>query len=110
MRIEIIGDESVSRQALIYAEYRLFAALSESVQTERIQRAALVLRQPAPSEGDRTLCAITVDTDGGNLWRATTAGDHPYAAINGAVDRIRTGQWPAHARLPVRADHRSVNS
>ena len=101
MRIQVIGDDAASRQAMIYAEYRLFAALSEAVQTERVQGAVLVLRHFVVDESDRTLCAITVDTDDGNILHVTTAGDHPYEAINRAVERIRGGSWPSIARPPV---------
>lgn len=110
MRIQVIGDDSVGRQALIYAEYRLFAALSEAVQTERIQRAVLVLRRVALDTDDSTLCTITVEVDRGNLLHVTTAGGHPYAAINHAVDRIRAGSWPSIARVPLRAKSGRVSS
>jgi hypothetical protein len=45
MRIEIVGDDSMSAQARTYAEYRLFAALSQVVDTNQVRSASLVLRR-----------------------------------------------------------------
>ena len=39
MRIEIVGDDSISGQARAYAEYRLFAALSQALDTRQVRNA-----------------------------------------------------------------------
>lgn len=97
MRIQVIGDESINRQARTYAEYRLFAALSQVLDLERVQSAVLVIQRV---EGDRDCqgvhCFVTVETEGGELLKARTSGAHPYAAINRLVERIRERGWPAH--------------
>ena len=90
MRIDVIGDESISRQARTYAEYRLFAALSEVLDTSRVRSASLVLRRiKSGRHCDGVLCTLTVELDGGKVARLRASGDHPYAAINRAVERLR---------------------
>ena len=95
MRIEIIGEDSISRQARIYAEYRLFAAISQIVDTARVRSASLALRQAASRRGcDGVVCTVTVELHSGDVARIRAAGNHPYAAINRAVDRLRLNAWP----------------
>ena len=99
MRIEIVGDDSISRQARTYAEYRLFAAVSQTMDTSRVRTAALVLRRATSGRyGDRVVCTVTIGMDDGDATRIRTLGGHPYAAINRAVERLRL-----HSR-PVRQD------
>ena len=89
MRIEIVGDDSISRQACTYAEYRLFAALSQVVDTRQGRNASLVLRRPKNRRHrDGVVCAVTVELHDGEVVRLRTSGDHPYAAINRAVERV----------------------
>jgi len=95
MRIEIVGDESISRQARIYAEYRLFAALSQAVDTSRVRRASLELRRRTSARhSDVVLCRVTIELNGGEVSRLRASGEHPYAAINRAVERLRASSWP----------------
>ena len=95
MRIEIIGDDSISRQARTYAEYRLFAALSQVIDTTQVRNASLVVRRAGrPRHCDAVVCAVTVELHGGEVARFKTSGDHPYAAINRAVERLRLHSWP----------------
>jgi hypothetical protein len=62
MRIEIIGDESISRQACTYAEYRLFAALSQVLDTNRVRNASLVLRRAKSRRHcDGVVCTVAVE-------------------------------------------------
>jgi ribosome-associated translation inhibitor RaiA len=90
MRIKIVGDDSISRQARAYAEYRLFAALSQVLDTGRVHNASLVLgRAKSTRRCDGVLCTVTVELNGGAVTRLRTLGEHPYAAINRAVERIR---------------------
>jgi ribosome-associated translation inhibitor RaiA len=98
MRIEIIGDDSISRQARIYAEYRLFAAVSRIVDTARVKNASLAVRR-APSRRCDTgvLCTVTVELNSGDVARIRASGDHPYAAINRAVDRLRLNGRPVRS-------------
>ena len=95
MRIEITGDDSISRQARIYAEYRLFAALSQSVDTRRVRSASLALRRARSKRyGQGVFCTVTIELDSGEVSRLRAAGDHPYAAINCAVERLQVSSWP----------------
>jgi ribosome-associated translation inhibitor RaiA len=90
MRIEITGDDSISRQARTYAEYRLFAALSEVVDTRRVRSASLALRSARSNRHcDAVLCTVTIELNGGDVSRLRASGGHPYAAINRAVERLR---------------------
>jgi ribosome-associated translation inhibitor RaiA len=95
MHIDVIGDDSISRQARTYAEYRLFAALSAGVNTNQIRSASLALRwAKSRRHCDAVLCTITVESREGEVIRLRALGDHPYAAINRAVDRLRSNVWP----------------
>jgi hypothetical protein len=95
MRIKIIGDESISRQACTYAEYRLLAALSQVLDTNRVRNASLVLRRAKSRRHcDGVVCTVTVELNGGEVTRLRTFGEHPYAAINRAVERFRRDSPP----------------
>jgi hypothetical protein len=95
MRIDVVGDDSISRQASTYAEYRLFGALSAVVDIGRVRSASLVLRRAKPdASGDTVQCTVTVRLSGGEVARFRASGDHPYAAINRVVERLRPGAWP----------------
>lgn len=95
MRIEITGDDSISPQARTYAEYRLFAALSQVVDTEQVVSASLVLRRAKNArDGDKVVCTVCVELHGGEVARLRASGEHPYAAINRAVERVRLSAWP----------------
>jgi ribosome-associated translation inhibitor RaiA len=103
MRIEIVGDDSISRQARVYAEYRLFAALSQAVDTSRVTLASMVLRRGRPRrQCDVAVCTVNVELKDGAVARVRAAGDHPYAAINRAVERIRISSWPDRHDCPPR--------
>ena len=96
MRIDIIGDDSISRQARTYAEYRLFAALSQVVNTSQVRRASLVLRRAKSSRHcGGVVCTVSVELNDGDVARLRASGDHPYAAINRAVERLRLHSWRA---------------
>ena len=90
MRIEVVGDDSISRQACTYAEYRLFAALSQVLDTSRVRTASLGLRRAKSKlHCHRVVCTVRVELRNGEGVRVRAYGDHPYAAINRAVARIR---------------------
>ena len=104
MRIEIIGDESISPQPRIYAEYRLFAALSQVVDTSRVSAPSPGLRRAKPSGYcGGVVCTVSGELKDGEVARIRATGDHPYAAINRAVERIRLDSWPAR-QLPAHAE------
>lgn len=95
MHIEIAGDDSISRQARAYAEYRLFAALSQCADSTQVEHAALVLcRASKGPHCDSVVCRVTVALHNGEVARFRTSGPHPYAAINRAVERLRLNAWP----------------
>ena len=88
MRIEVIGeDESSNTQARTYAEYRVFAALARH--TQRVRSARVVLRRAEPGgTGDTVVCAVTVALEPTGSVRTGAQGQHVYAAITRAVERI----------------------
>jgi ribosome-associated translation inhibitor RaiA len=101
MRIEVLGDHSISQQARSYAEYRLFAALSQVVDTGRVRRARLVLRRTKQlRDCERVSCTVTIEIDTDEVRRIRTTGDHPYAAINRAIERLRDDDWSIKADRP----------
>ena len=105
MRIQVIGDDSISRQARSYAEYRLFAALPLVIDTSRIRSSLLVLaRVKHDGACDRVSCAVTIELDSGEVLRLKMTGDHPYAAINRTIDRLRDG-WRHRDPDVFQAEH-----
>jgi len=88
MHIEVIGeDESSNAQARIYAEYRVFAALARHAQ--RVRGARVILRRDErDGTCDTVVCAVTVALEPSGSIRARSRGQHVYAAINHAVERI----------------------
>ena len=90
MRIEVVGGETISQQARTYAEYRVFAALTQFAGAETVRRARVVLRPVDRGRGcDSIACTVTVALEGADSFRIRTTGPHAYAAINRAVDRMR---------------------
>lgn len=97
MRIEVVGDETISAQARTYAEYRVFAALTGLAAADEVRSARVELRRTRRSNGcDAVTCRVTVGLNGSDSIRARITADHAYAAINDAVDRIRASR-PARA-------------
>ena len=89
MRIEVLGQDTISAQARTYAEYRLFAELSRFADTNRVRHACLVLRRRNDDQADESVsCTLTVDIEGGDPLRIQASAAHPYAAINRAVERL----------------------
>ena len=89
MHIEIVGDESFDQQARVYAEYRLFDALSHVIDADQVRHARLVLRRPRHKRnGDGVSCEVILEIRDADVLRIRATGDHPYAAINRAMDRI----------------------
>jgi hypothetical protein len=96
MRIEVIGGGTISRQARTYAEYRVFAALTQSSQADAVQRVRILLRSVKLESGcEEIACTVTVALEGSDSYRIRTTGPHPYAAINRAVERIRANSTAA---------------
>lgn len=91
MRIEVIGEGAVDQQARTYAEYRVFAALTQSSEADKVQRVRVLLRPVKLGSGGETIaCTVTVALEGSDSFRIRTTGPHAYAAINRAVERIKT--------------------
>jgi len=91
MRIEVIGDDPISQQARTYAEYRVFAALTQITNADRVRHVRVLLR-PIRSRTacEDIACNVTVALEGSDSFRIRTTGPHAYAAINRVVERIRT--------------------
>ena len=101
MRIEVLGEHSISQQARSYAEYRLFAVLSQVADTGRVRHARLVLgRTKHGQDSQRVSCTVTIEVDRDDMFRISTTGDHPYAAINRAMERLSEGRWPMTVDRP----------
>jgi hypothetical protein len=90
MRIEVVGDETISSQARTYAEYRVFAALTRATGT-RDARSARVTLRPLNAGGGcgGVACTVTVLFEQSDTVRVNAIGGHPYAAINRAIERLR---------------------
>lgn len=91
MRIEVIGEDPITPQTRTYAEYRVFAALMQFADAEKVRRVRVLLR-PVNSgrECEDIACTVTVALEGSDSLRIRTTGPHAYAAINRAVERIRS--------------------
>ena len=104
MRIEVRGEHSISQQARSYAEYRLFAVLSQVVDTGRVRHARLALRRTKHRRDSESVsCTVTIEIDKGEMFRIRTTGNHPYAAINRAIERLSDGRWPITVDRPSAA-------
>ena len=90
MRIQVLGDDTIGKQARTYAEYRVFAALTQLDRAEHVRDARVVLRRRRRSQGESVTCVVTITLANSSPRRVCTAGDHPYAAINRAVERLRS--------------------
>jgi hypothetical protein len=89
MRIEVVGEGTISQQARTYAEYRVFAALTRFSDADRVERVRILLRPvKLGSECDGIACTVTVALKGSDSLRIRKTGPHAYAAINRAVERI----------------------
>ena len=109
MRIEVLGYDTMSAQAQMYAEYRLFAELSRVADTNRVRHARLVLRRGKGEQADESVsCTVTVDIEGGESLRVQTSAAHPYAAINRAVERLSETNWPAKGAEQLGVAHAAV--
>ena len=94
MRIEVFGEDTISAQARTYAEYRLFAALSQVVDTNRVRHARLTLQRMKHNQARESVsCTVTVDIEDGESLRIQTSEEHPYAAINRAVEQLSERSW-----------------
>ena len=91
MRIHVSGEDTISPQARTYAEYRVFAALSQIADSGRIREARVVLRRARHHRCEGVSCAISVAMEDADALRIRTTGSHAYAAINSAVERLRGG-------------------
>jgi ribosome-associated translation inhibitor RaiA len=88
MRIEVVGDDTISQQARTYAEYRVFAALTQF--SDKVRRVRVLLRHVKLGSGcEGIACTVTVALRS-DSFRIRTTGPHAYAAINRAVERIGT--------------------
>jgi hypothetical protein len=102
--MEIVSDDSISRQARTYAEYRLFAALS-AVGAEHIQSVSLALRRAGSGRrGEGVGCTIAITWTRGHIRRLRAFGAHPYAAINRAAERLEVKAGP----VPEQASRREL--
>ena len=92
MVIHVLGEDTISPQARTYAEYRVFAALTQLADREKVREARVLLRRANADGGcEDVMCTVTVELEGRRSMRVRVRGDHTYAAINRAVERLRAG-------------------
>ena len=87
--VDVVGEHTICAQARAYAEYRVFAALTEITEAQGVRRARVVLR--SVNGEDRcalVTCIVTVALDGTEPFRVRATAAHAYAAINRAVERL----------------------
>jgi len=95
VRVDVAGGHPISAQARAYAEYRVFAALTQITETQRVRHARVVLRSVNGEGGSECVtCTVTVALGGAESFRVRATGAHAYAAINRAVERITTTSAP----------------
>jgi hypothetical protein len=95
MRIEVHGESTISPQARTYAEYRIFAALTQFSEADKVRRVRVLLRPVKLGRGGEGIaCIVTVGLEGFKSFRIRTTASHAYAAINHAVERIRARPRP----------------
>jgi hypothetical protein len=98
MRIEVVGDKTISSQARTYAEYRVFAALTRAAGTRDVRSARVTLRPlNASARCGGVACTVTVLFEQSDAVRVNAIGGHPYAAINRAIERLRAAVEPGVA-------------
>lgn len=109
MRIDVFGDDSISREARTYAEYRLFAALPHVTDITNVRHAGVVLRR---AEHDRKCgnvsCIATIELDTGEILRVSVNADHPYGAVNRMVERLKD-EWRPAERPTFQREHQSIS-
>jgi ribosome-associated translation inhibitor RaiA len=90
IRIEVVGeDESSSKQARTYAEFKVFSALVRH--TQRVRGARVVLRREGRHHGCNSVaCAVTVALEPSGSVHARGHGPHAYAAVNSTIERLGT--------------------
>ena len=88
MRLDVLIDESIGQPVRPYAEYRLFGALSQAFGSDRVTTASLVLRRTHAHPRDEIACVVIVELDTGTTARVSATGDHPYEAINRAMEHL----------------------
>ena len=70
MRIEVVGEDTISQQARTYAEYRVFAALTQFSEADKVQRVRVLLRPVKLGSGCESIaCTVTV------AWKDRTPSD-----------------------------------
>jgi ribosome-associated translation inhibitor RaiA len=90
LRIDVLTEDSISAQAGAYAEYRVFAALTQQSPGAPVRHARVVLRRTSSDAGsEAVVCTVTVAFEDSESMKIRTTGDHAYAAINRAVDRLK---------------------
>ena len=89
IRIHVLGDDTISPHALIYAESRFLGALTALAGTEALRHAGVILRRAKFGGPSRITCIVTVALGGASAMRIQATDDHPYAAVNRAIDGLR---------------------
>ena len=101
MRIDVRAEGTIGQQARTYAEYRVFAALTQLPEAQKVRRVRVLLRPVKLGRG--CACTVTVGLEGLDNFRVRATARHVYAAINRAVERMEATAMPGIAnRVSVR--------
>ena len=96
MRIDVrSGNDSMTRELLAYAEYRVFVAIQALA--SRIESIAIDVQDAHGSHG--AACDIRVRLLGARQVRVRSTGRHPAAAIDRAAVRLQRAM-PSNVRDP----------
>ena len=69
MRIEVVGADTISQQARTYAEYRVFAALTQFSEADKVRRVRVLLRPVNRGRGCESIaCTVTVALEGSDSF------------------------------------------
>lgn len=101
MRIEVVAEGTIDRQARTYAEYRVFDALTQFSEADKVQRVRVLLRAVKRRGDESIACTVILVLEGSAPCRIRTIGRHAYAAINCAVDRLRSSAATGTVTAPL---------
>ena len=84
MRIEVNGEGTISPQARTYAEYRVFAALTQFSEADKVRRVRVLLRPVKLGRGcEGIACTVTVWLEGLEPFRIRTTAPTPMPQSTG---------------------------
>jgi hypothetical protein len=90
IHITVLSDQTISPEALGYAEQRLFAALMQVAGPDDVRHAGVILRRAKHHcLSPRVTCVVNVGLGGANALRIQAVADDPYTAVDRAVAQLQ---------------------